>query len=427
MDAPTQAPQQAPTPAPGQPPGQVTAHDVRAAAARIQGAVEHTPTLHSRTLSALAGCDVILKFENLQYTSSFKERGALNCLLSLPEAARRRGVVAMSAGNHAQAVAYHGGRLGVPVTIVMPEGTPFNKVKHTRDFGARVVLEGATLSESAVRAAQIGEQEGLAFVHPYDDPRVIAGQGTVALELLAAAPDVDTLVVPVGGGGLISGMAIAACELRPDLRIYGVETQYYPSMRNVLRGEHRPCSGQTIAEGIAVKQPGELTRAIIQRHVRDLLLVPEQQIEGAIAALAQIEKTVVEGAGAAGLAAILANPELFRGRRVATVLSGGNIDMRLLANVLMREMAREGRLLSVLIAIEDRPGLLARISTVVGEAGGNILEVSHNRMQTDMPAKSADLGLLVEARDAAHADEIRARLTGAGFTLKSAAVVPANA
>jgi threonine dehydratase len=333
----------------------------------------------------------------------------------------------MSAGNHAQAVAYHGGRLGVPVTIVMPEGTPFNKVKHTRDFGARVVLEGATLSESAVRAARIGEQEGLAFVHPYDDPHVIAGQGTVALELLAAAPDVDTLVVPVGGGGLIAGMAIAACELRPDLRIYGVETQYYPSMRNVLRGEHLPCSGQTIAEGIAVKQPGELTRAIIQRHVRDLLLVPEPQIEGAIATLAQIEKTVVEGAGAAGLAAILANPDLFRGRRVATVLSGGNIDMRLLANVLMREMAREGRLLSVLIAIEDRPGLLARISTVVGEAGGNILEVSHNRMQTDMPAKSADLGLLVEARDAAHADEIRACLAGAGFVLKSAAVVPAHA
>jgi threonine dehydratase len=421
------APIQSPPRAPEQPPVQVTAHDVRAAAARIQGAVEHTPTLHSRTLSALAGCEVILKFENLQYTSSFKERGALNCLLSLPEAARRRGVVAMSAGNHAQAVAYHGGRLGVPVTIVMPEGTPFNKVKHTRDFGARVVLEGATLSESAVRAARIGEQEGLAFVHPYDDPHVIAGQGTVALELLAAAPDVDTLVVPVGGGGLIAGMAIAACELRPDLRIYGVETQYYPSMRNVLRGEHLPCSGQTIAEGIAVKQPGELTRAIIQRHVRDLLLVPEPQIEGAIATLAQIEKTVVEGAGAAGLAAILANPDLFRGRRVATVLSGGNIDMRLLANVLMREMAREGRLLSVLIAIEDRPGLLARISTVVGEAGGNILEVSHNRMQTDMPAKSADLGLLVEARDAAHADEIRACLAGAGFVLKSAAVVPAHA
>jgi len=405
----------------------ITAHDVRAAAARIQGAVAHTPTHHSRTLSALAGCEVVLKFENLQYTASFKERGALNCLLSLPEEARRRGVVAMSAGNHAQAVAYHGGRLGVPVTIVMPEGSPFNKVKHTRDFGARVVLEGATLSESAVRAALIGEQEGLAFVHPYDNPAVIAGQGTVALELLAADPDIDTLVVPVGGGGLIAGMAIAACELRPGLRIYGVETQYYPSMRNVLRGEHLPCSGQTIAEGIAVKQPGELARAIIQRHVRDMLLVHEQQIEGAIATLAEIEKTVVEGAGAAGLAAILANPEIFRGRRVATVLSGGNIDMRLLANVLMRGMAREGRLLSLLIAIEDRPGLLARISTVVGEAGGNILEVSHNRMQTDMPAKSADLGLLVEARDAAHADEIRTRLSAAGFTLKSAAVVPAHA
>jgi threonine dehydratase len=396
------------------------------AAARIQGAVEHTPTQHSRTLSALAGCEVYLKFENLQYTSSFKERGALNCLLSLPEPARRRGVVAMSAGNHAQAVAYHGGRLSVPVTIVMPEGTPFNKVKHTRDYGARVLLEGATLSEAATRAFSIASDEGLAFVHPYDNPAVIAGQGTVALELLAAAPGIDTLVVPVGGGGLIAGMAVAARELRPDLRIYGVETQYYPSMRNVLRGEHLPCSGQTIAEGIAVKQPGELARAIIQQHVRDLLLVPEQQIEGAIAALAEIEKTVVEGAGAAGLAAILANPELFRGRRVATVLTGGNIDMRLLANVLMREMAREGRLLSLLIAIEDRPGLLARISTVVGAAGGNILEVSHNRMQTDMPAKSADLGLLVEARDAAHAEEIRASLTAAGFALKSAVVAPAN-
>ncbi len=408
-------------------PARITAHDVRQAAARIQGAVEHTPTHHSRTLSALAGCEVVLKFENLQYTASFKERGALNCLLSLPEEARRRGVVAMSAGNHAQAVAYHGGRLGVPVTIVMPEGSPFTKVRHTRDFGARVVLEGATLSESAARAALIGEQEGLAFVHPYDDPAVIAGQGTVALELMASDPEVDTLVVPVGGGGLIAGMALAARELRPDVRIYGVETQYYPSMHNVLRGEHLPCSGQTIAEGIAVKQPGELTRAVIQQHVRDLLLVPEQQIEAAIATLAEIEKTVVEGAGAAGLAAILANPELFRGRRVATVLSGGNIDMRLLANVLMRGMAREGRLLSLLIAIEDRPGLLARISTVVGDAGGNIIEVSHNRMQTDMPAKSADLGLQVEARDAAHADEIRARLLAAGFTLKSAAVVPAHA
>jgi len=263
MNAPSQAP--------------VTAHDVRMAAARIQGAVEHTPTQHSRTLSALAGCEVYLKFENLQYTSSFKERGALNCLLSLPEPARRRGVVAMSAGNHAQAVAYHGGRLGVPVTIVMPEGTPFNKVKHTRDYGARVVLEGATLSEAATRAFAIASDEGLAFVHPYDNPAVIAGQGTVALELLAAAPGIDTLVVPVGGGGLIAGMAIAARELRPDLRIYGVETQYYPSMRNVLRGEHLPCSGQTIAEGIAVKQPGELARAIIQQHVRDCCSYPSSR------------------------------------------------------------------------------------------------------------------------------------------------------
>lgn len=396
----------------------VTPAQVRAAATRIAGAIEHTPTHRSRTLSLLAGCEVFLKFENLQYTASFKERGALNRLLTLPPEARARGVVAMSAGNHAQAVAYHGGRLNVPVTIVMPEGSPFTKVKHTRDFGARVVLEGATLSEAAVCAREIGAREGLAFVHPYDDPEVIAGQGTCALELLAAAPEVDTLVVPVGGGGLIAGMAIAAAELRPDLRIYGVETQYYPSMRNLLRGEHLPCSGQTIAEGIAVKQPGALALAIIQRHVCDLLLVSEEQIERAVATLVDVEKSVVEGAGAAGLAAILANPELFAGRRVATVLSGGNIDMRLLANVIMRELARGGRLLSLVIRIEDRPGWLARISTLVSEAGGNILEVSHDRMQTDRPAKSADLGLVIEARDAAHALEIKSRVSAAGFSLR---------
>jgi threonine dehydratase len=398
----------------------VTPAQVRAAAARIEGAIAHTPTHRSRTLSEMAGCEVFLKFENLQYTASFKERGALNRLLTLPAEVRERGVVAMSAGNHAQAVAYHGGRLNVPVTIVMPEGAPFTKVKHTRDFGARVVLDGATLSEAGTRAREIADREGLAFVHPYDDPEIIAGQGTTALELLASAPDIDTLVVPVGGGGLIAGMAIAAAELRPDLRIYGVETQYYPSMHNVLHGEHLPCSGQTIAEGIAVKQPGALALAIIRRHVRDLLLVTEEQIERAVATLVDVEKTVVEGAGAAGLAAILANPGLFAGRRVATVLSGGNIDMRLLANVIMRELARGGRLLSLVIKIEDRPGWLARISTVVSEAGGNILEVSHDRMQTDRPAKSADLGLVIEARDAAHADEIRAAVGAAGFSLRDA-------
>jgi threonine dehydratase len=391
---------------------------VRAAAARIEGAVIHTPTLRSRTLSEIAGCEVFLKFENLQYTASFKERGALNRLLSLPAEARTRGVVAMSAGNHAQAVAYHGARLGIPVTIVMPEGAPFTKIKHTRDFGARVVLDGATLSEAATRARAIGDQEGLVLVHPYDDPEIIAGTGTVALEMLASVPGIDTLVVPVGGGGLIGGMALAATALRPDIRIYGVETQYYPSMHNVLRGEHLPCAGQTIAEGIAVKQPGALALDIIQRHVRDLLLVPEEQIEAAIALLLDVEKTVVEGAGAAGLAAILANPGLFAGRRVATVLSGGNIDMRLLANVIMRGLSRGGRLLSLVIAIEDRPGWLARISTLVSEAGGNILEVSHDRMQTDRPAKSADLGLTIEARDAAHADEIRKAVSAAGFRLR---------
>jgi threonine dehydratase len=396
----------------------ITETQVRAAAARIAGAVVHTPTLRSRTLSEIAGCEVFLKFENLQYTASFKERGALNRLLALPAKARTRGVVAMSAGNHAQAVAYHGARLGIPVTIVMPEGAPFTKIKHTRDFGARVVLEGATLSEAAARAHEIGDQEGLTLVHPYDDPEIIAGTGTVALEILAAEPDIDTLVVPVGGGGLIGGMALAATALRPDIRIYGVETQYYPSMHNVLRGEHLPCAGQTIAEGIAVKQPGALALDIIQRHVRDLLLVPEEEIEASIALLLDVEKTVVEGAGAAGLAAILANPQLFAGRRVATVLSGGNIDMRLLANVIMRGLSRGGRLLSLVIAIEDRPGWLARISTLVSEAGGNILEVSHDRMQADRPAKGADLGLVIEARDAAHAEEIKAAVSAAGFRLR---------
>jgi len=398
----------------------VTPAAIRAAAGRVEGAIAHTPTHRSRTLSDICGCDLWLKFENLQFTASFKERGALNKLLLLDPAERSRGVVAMSAGNHAQAVAYHGSRLQVPVTIVMPEGTPFNKVKHTRGFGARVLLEGATLSDAAEGAWRIARAEGLTFVHPYDDPDVIAGQGTTMLELLAAAPDIDTLVIPVGGGGLIAGMAVAAAEMRPDIRIYGVETQYYPSMRNALRGEQLPCSGQTIAEGIAVKQPGAITSEIIRRHVCDMLLVSEDDIERAIAMLLEIEKTVVEGAGAAGLAAIMANAPLFRGRRVATVLTGGNIDMRLLSNVIVRELSREGRLLSVEIGIEDRPGLLARISTLIGEAGGNILEVSHNRLLTDRPAKSADLGLVIEARDAEHAEEIRSAITRAGFALRSA-------
>jgi len=400
----------------------ITIDDVRAAARAIQGAVERTPTRHSETLSRITGAQIHLKFENLQYTASFKERGALNKLLSLTEEQRKRGVAAMSAGNHAQGVAYHAGRLGIPATIVMPQGTPFTKVKHTKDFGARVILEGATLSESYARALTVAEADGLTFVHPYDDEKIIAGQGTVALEMLADAEEpLDILVVPIGGGGLISGVATAAKAINPSIQIYGVQTRAYPSMYDTVKSANLPSAGQTIAEGIAVKDPGKITREIVRSLVHDILLVDEAQIEQALAALLEIEKTVVEGAAAAAYAAVLDNKQLFHGKRVGIVLSGGNIDMRLLSNVILRELSREGRLLSLEVEIEDRPGLLARVATLVGEAGGNILEVSHNRMMTDMPVKSAYLGMVVEARDQEHADEIRAALTGAGFTLRTTA------
>jgi threonine dehydratase len=394
--------------------------DIRAAAKAIKGAVEHTPTRHSDTLSRITGAQVHLKFENLQYTASFKERGALNKLLSLSEEEKARGVAAMSAGNHAQGVAYHAGRLGIPATIVMPEFTPFTKVKHTKDFGATVVLHGETLSEAFERATAIAREQGLTFVHPYDDAKIIAGQGTVALEMLADAEDpLDTLVVPIGGGGLISGIAVAAKAINPAIKIYGVQTSAYPSMYDDYKSANLPSAGQTIAEGIAVKYPGKITREIVRANVSDILLVDETQIEQALAALLEIEKTVVEGAAAAAYAGVAANKELFHGRHVGIVLSGGNIDMRLLSNVILRELSRVGRLMSLEVEIEDRPGLLARIATVVGDAGGNILEVSHNRMMTDMPVKSATLGMVVEARDSDHAGEIRRALHEAGFVLRT--------
>lgn len=396
-----------------------TIDDIRAAARVIQGQVERTPTRHSDTLSRIAGADVHLKFENLQYTASFKERGALNKLLSLTEDEKKRGVIAMSAGNHAQGVAYHGGRLEIPVTIVMPEGTPFTKVKHTRDFGADVILHGATLTEAAARAHAIAAEKNLTFVHPYDDPLIIAGQGTVALEMLADAEEpLDTLVVPIGGGGLISGVAIAAKAINPNIQIYGVQTRAYPAMFDIIKTANLPAAGQTIAEGIAVKEPGLLTREIVRANVKDILLVDEVQIEEGIGALLEIEKTVVEGAAAAAFAAVQENKQLFAGRNIGVVLSGGNIDMRLLSNVILRELSREGRILSLEVMIEDRPGLLARIATIVGDHGGNILEVSHNRMMTDTPVKSAYLGMVVEARDRAHAQEIRNAVTADGFTLR---------
>ena len=404
----------------------VTLAHIRAAAEVIRGAVERTPTRYSRALSKIAGCDVWLKFENLQRTSSFKERGALNKLTSLPEEQRKRGVVAMSAGNHAQAVAYHASRFGIRAVIVMPEGTPFNKIKHTKDFGAEIVIEGMTLDESYGRARKIADDEGMTLVHPFDDPVIVAGAGTVGLEMLEDAPELDVLVVPVGGGGLISGISIAAKALKPSIEIYGVEAELYPSMYDALKGASLPCGGQTIAEGIAVKRPGAVTRPIVDALVTDVLLVREDEIEAALATLLESEKTVVEGAAAAAFAAVLTNPKLFAGRKVGIVLSGGNIDMRLLSNVILRELSRVGRILSLVVEIEDRPGWLARIATLVGDAGGNILEVSHNRMITDMPAKTADLGLVIEARDAAHAAEVRECLEKNGLKIRSPNFVAAR-
>ncbi len=396
----------------------VTLDDIRAAQARIKGAVERTPCHRSRTLSALAGAEVILKFENLQFTASFKERGALNKLLSLTPEERKRGVIAMSAGNHAQGVAYHAQRLGIPATIVMPEGTPFVKVKHTMDKGARVVLKGVTLKEAFAHALALAQSEGYVLVHPFDDDLIIAGQGTIALEMLEDFPQIDTLIVPIGGGGLISGCAIAAKGVKPSIDIYGVETELYPAMRNEIAHEHRAAGGQTIAEGIAVTEPGRRCVPVVRDLVKDIILVPEPTIESAIALLLNIEKTVVEGAGAAGFAAMLHRPELFKGKTVGLILCGGNIDPRLLSTVILRELHREGRILSIAVQIEDRPGILARIATLVGEAGGNIIEVSHNRMLTHMPAKVAELKLSIEARDHAHADDIIATIVKAGYKLR---------
>lgn len=391
--------------------------DVRAAARTIHGAVDETRCERSDTLSRLLGADIWLKFENLQYTASFKERGALNRLSALTPDERRRGVIAMSAGNHAQGVAYHASRLGIPATIVMPEATPTVKVENTRSHGARVILKGATLEDAAAFAHAHGAANGLTFIHPYDDPLVIAGQGTVALEMLAATPGLDVLVVPIGGGGLVSGMAIAAKALKPDIQVIGVQASLYPSMFNALKGESRPMRGDTLAEGIAVKAPGRLTMELVRRFVDDIVLVSEVEIERAVALLINVEKSVVEGAGAAGLAAVIADQMRFAGRNVGLVLCGGNIDTRLLAGVLTRELAREGRLTSLKIDISDRPGQLARVAQLIGEAQANIVEVYHQRVFSDLPAKAALLEVVIETRDRAHLVETVGRLRRAGFEL----------
>jgi len=395
----------------------VSLTDIRAAAATIAGAVLRSPMRLSRTLSQITGAAVHLKFENRQFTASFKERGALNTLLSLTPEERARGVVAMSAGNHAQGVAYHAGRLGIPATIVMPVTTPFNKIKHTRDFGATVIQHGKDLVEADAEARRIAGEQGLTFIHPYDDPLVIAGQGTCALEMLEDVPQLDVLIVPVGGGGLISGCAIAAKAIKPGIEIFGAQSELYPAMYDALKGLTPPPAPivQSIAEGIAVKRPGALTTAICKALVSDIFVAGEDEIEHALIMILEIEKTVIEGAAAAGFAALLAHRARFKDRRVGIVMSGGNIDMRLLSNVILRELTREGRIIQLVLEIEDRPGQLADIARIIADAGGNVLEVSHNRMMAGIPAKSATLELVVEARDPEHAQEIRERLAAKGF------------
>jgi threonine dehydratase len=390
--------------------------DVRRAAALLAGQVVRTPAVPAPRLAEVTGArQVVLKLENQQYTGSFKDRGAYNKLASLDAAARKAGVIAMSAGNHAQGVAYHARRLGIPATIVMPQGTPFNKVERTANFGARVLLNGDSIDAAAVFAREMAAKDGLTFVHPYDDALIVAGQGTIGLELLADFPDLDTIVVPIGGGGVLSGVAIAAKALKPEIEMIGVEAALYPSMHNAVRGLAPRNGGQTIAEGIAVKSPGKLTRAIIEALVSDLLLVGEDALEAAVEMMADRQKVIAEGAGAAGLAAMLAHGKQFAGKRVGLVVCGGNIDSRMLAQVLMRGLVREGRVVTLRIEISDTPGVLGRLARLVGESGGNIIEIHHQRMFNDLPVKRADVDAVIETRNPGHYREIVAALEADGF------------
>ena len=384
----------------------VTLDAIRAAAARIQGAVERTPFLRSRTLSRLTGCELHLKFENLQFTASFKERGALNKLLSLSAVERKRGVIAMSAGNHAQAVAYHAARLCIPAVIVMPKGSPNTKIKNTQVHGARVVLEGESLAEAGAHARELAQRDDLVFVHPYEDPLIIAGQGTVGLEMLETVPDLDVLVVPIGGGGLIAGIATAARALKPEIRVIGVESKTYPSMHQRLAGQPINVGGDTIAEGIAVKDVGDTAFGIIRKEVEEVLVVPEETIERAVVALIEIEKTVAEGAGAAALAALLEYPQRFAGKKVGLPISGGNIDSRVLASVLMRGLVRDQRLVRLRVTMPDVSGSLAKVAQIIADAGGNIVEVIHQRIFGTSSVKSPEVEFLIETRDREHTEQL---------------------
>jgi threonine dehydratase len=390
---------------------------ILAAAARLKGHIERTPCRLSRTLSEITGAEVWVKFENLQFTAAYKERGALNMLMTLGENARKRGVIAASAGNHSQGLAYHAARLSVPVTIVMPRTTPFMKVRQTRAFGADVVLEGDSYDEASAHALKLCKALDLVFVHPFNEVEVMAGQGTVALEMLEDVPDLEVLPVPIGGGGLIAGVATAAKHIKPDISIVGVEPAMYPSFTAKMRGMRTaaPIGGATIAEGIAVRQVGEATYAIARPLIDEVLLIEEPFFESAIALYCNVEKTVAEGAGAASLAALLAYPEKFRGKKCGLILTGGNIDTRLLASVLTRELVRDNRLVSLRIIGDDRPGLLATVSRIIGDHGANIVEVAHNRLALDVPAKGAEFDIMIETRDSEHTEEIMASLRQAGY------------
>jgi threonine dehydratase len=393
--------------------------DVEAAAASIAGSVIRTPCLKSETLSSLTGAEVWLKFENLQFTAAYKERGALNRLLSLTEEERRRGVIAASAGNHAQGLAYHARRLGIPATIVMPRFTPIVKVQQTESHDANVVLFGEKYDDASAHALDIAAKKGLVYVHPFDDARVMAGQGTVGIEMLDDVPELDTLVVPIGGGGLISGIATvakarAAAQGR-EISVIGVQAELYPSMHAAMRGQPATCDGDTLAEGIAVKTPGQLTQQVVRALVDDIVLVGERDLERAVSLLLSIEKTVVEGAGAAGLAALLAHPRRFRGAKVGLVLCGGNIDTRLLANVLLRDLARSGRLARLRIRLKDRPGQLFEVARIFDQQQVNILEVYHQRVFTNLPAKGLITDIECETRDRDHLDRLVEALRAAGY------------
>jgi threonine dehydratase len=394
----------------------LTIADIEAARRTVEGAVLRTPMLPAPKLSELTGAQVFVKYENLQVTNSFKDRGALVKLSALDDAQRKRGVIAMSAGNHAQAVAYHARRLGVPATIVMPETTPFVKVAATRSHGAEVVLHGDTISEAQSRCEEIQAQRGAILVHPYDDALIMAGQGTIALEMLEAVPDLDVLVVPIGGGGLIAGNAVAAKARKPGIDIVGAEAALYPSVWNALHRKTRPIGGPTLAEGIAVKNVGKLTLPIIRDLVSEIVLVDEAHLERAVNAFLTLQKAMAEGAGAAGLAAMLARPERFKGKKVGLILCGGNIDPRILASIMVRELDRDSRIISFRLTIPDRPGVLGQIATRLGELGANILEVDHRRLFLDVPAKGAKLDVTIETRDVAHAREIIAAMANDGFS-----------